>query len=75
MKVEKILEDKLKREFSVTIPANDIEQKINDKLVKLSKKVSVAGFRKGKVPLDIVKKKYREEINSLKSFFQFIRPW
>lgn len=62
MKVEKILEDKLKREFSVTIPANDIEQKINDKLVKLSKKVSVAGFRKGKVPLDIVKKKYREEV-------------
>lgn len=62
MKVEKILEDKLKREFSVTIPANDIEQKINDKLVKLSKKVAIAGFRKGKVPLDIVKKKYREEV-------------
>lgn len=62
MKVKKLKEDKLKREYSVTVPANDISQKIDEKLISLSKKVNLPGFRKGKVPLDIVKKKYKDEV-------------
>ncbi len=62
MKIEKLKEDKLLREYSVTIPANDISKQIDAKLVALSKKVNMPGFRKGKVPLDIVRKKYKDEV-------------
>jgi trigger factor len=62
MKVEKVKEDKLLREYNVTIPANDITKRIDDKLAVLGKKVSLPGFRKGKVPLDVVKKKYKDEV-------------
>ncbi len=62
MKVEKLLEDKLKREYTVTIPANDIQKKIDSKIVTLSKKVNIPGFRKGKVPLEVVRKKYKDDV-------------
>ncbi len=62
MKVKTLKEDKLKREYSVTITAGDISKKVDEKLVSLSKKVNLPGFRKGKVPLDIVKKKYKDEV-------------
>ena len=62
MKVKKLKEDKLKREYSVTVPANDISKQVDEKIVSLSKKVSLPGFRKGKVPLDVVKKKYKDEV-------------
>jgi trigger factor len=62
MKIEKILEENLKREFNVTVPANDIEQEVNGKLQKLSKSVKMPGFRPGKVPLDLVKKKHGKDV-------------
>ncbi|MDX1949768.1 MAG: trigger factor [Rickettsiales bacterium] len=61
MQVEKIKEEKLSREFNITIPAANINEKVEEKIVAISKKVKMAGFREGKVPLDIVRKKYGKE--------------
>lgn len=62
MKVKKLKEEKLLREYEVVIPADDINVKIDSKLNTLRKKVNLPGFRKGKVPLDIIKKKYKDEV-------------
>ncbi len=62
MQVEKILDKNLKREYNITVPAANINEKIEAKIVSLSKKVKMAGFREGKVPLDIVRKKYGKEV-------------
>lgn len=62
MKVEKIKEDNLKREFNITIPANDIETKISSKLTNIGKTAKVPGFRPGKIPADVLRKKYIKDI-------------
>ena len=62
MKVEKVLEENLKREFNVTVPAENLESQIQEKLMKISKEANMPGFRPGKVPLDIVRKKHGQEV-------------
>lgn len=62
MQVEKILDDKLKREYNITVPAANINSKIEEKIISISKKVKMPGFREGKVPLDVVRKKYGKEV-------------
>ncbi len=62
MKIKKLKEDKLLREYEVVVPANDIAKKVDDKIASLSKKVNMPGFRKGKVPLDLVRKKYKDDV-------------
>ena len=48
----------LKRNFTVTVPAADIQAKIIARLQELMKNIKMAGFRPGKAPLDMVKKRY-----------------
>jgi trigger factor len=62
MKVEKILEKDLEREFNITVAQDKVQGYVAEKLNEYSKKVKLPGFREGKVPLDIVKKKYGKEI-------------
>lgn len=48
----------LGRRVTITVPAADIEKAVNSELVNVAKKVRVDGFRKGKVPMYIVKQRY-----------------
>ncbi|HHR6079733.1 TPA: trigger factor [Providencia alcalifaciens] len=48
----------LGRRVTITVPATDIEKALNSELVSVAKKVRVDGFRKGKVPMHIVKQRY-----------------
>ncbi|OTA18389.1 trigger factor [Xenorhabdus vietnamensis] len=48
----------LGRRVSITVPAADIEKAVNSELVNVAKKVRIDGFRKGKVPMKIVKQRY-----------------
>ena len=45
-----------------TIDASDIEKNINKAAKQVAKTASIDGFRKGKVPLSIVKKMYKEQL-------------
>ncbi|HCR85399.1 MAG TPA: trigger factor [Alphaproteobacteria bacterium] len=58
MLVEKISEKKLEREYNVTVPAEKINNAVNNKLAAISKNIKMPGFRAGKVPLNLVKQKY-----------------
>ncbi len=57
-KVTPTLEENLKREFSVVVRAEDIEEKLNERLQAMGRKAKIDGFRPGKVPLDVLKKNY-----------------
>jgi len=58
MQVTEISADGLKREFTVTVPADDLEQEITRRLDELGRQVRLPGFRPGKVPMQILRKRF-----------------
>ena len=48
----------LERQLKIGVPADQIEQEVTARLEKATKTVSIKGFRKGKVPLRVVKQHY-----------------
>ena len=48
----------LERQLKIGVPAERIEKEVTERLQKATKTVSIAGFRKGKVPLKVVKQQY-----------------
>ena len=62
MQVEQVVAEGLKREFKVTVPAGEIEQRVKARLEKLAKTVRLPGFRPGKAPLPLLKKQYGRSI-------------
>lgn len=62
MQVEEIKNEGLSREYSVTIPANELNDKRDAKLKEYSKTIRMPGFRPGKVPLKIMQQKYGKAV-------------
>ena len=62
MQVTETKSDALSREFKITIPAAEIEQKFEQRLSKLAETVRLPGFRPGKVPLGLLRKRYGESL-------------
>ena len=48
----------LERNLSVSIPAENINSKITEKLNELGKQVRIKGFRPGKVPKNVLTQRY-----------------
>lgn len=48
----------LGRRISITVPADSIESAVKKELVEVAKKVRIDGFRKGKVPANIIAQRY-----------------
>jgi len=49
-------------EFEVSVHGSMMNSKMQDAFSRLQKKVKMPGFREGKVPLELVKKKYHEDV-------------
>ena len=62
MQVKETVADGLKHEFQVTIPAADIDAKVDERLVDMKDKVRINGFRPGKVPVAHLKKVYGKSV-------------
>jgi trigger factor len=62
MQVTETLTDGLKREFKVIVPAADIEKKLAERLKRLSAQARLPGFRPGKVPTSLLKKRYGSSV-------------
>ncbi len=58
MQVTEINADGLKRDFKVVVPADQLETRMQAKLAEIARTVAMPGFRPGKVPMAIVRKKY-----------------
>ena len=62
MQVTETLAEGLRREIKVTVPAADLEADIEGRLDELRKTVTMKGFRRGKVPLSIVRRHYQPRV-------------
>ena len=62
--VEKNKASSLEKKFKIKIPYSEVEKKIEENYIELSKTLKIAGFRPGKVPLSFVKSKYEKEVKS-----------
>ena len=58
MQVTETLNEGLKREIKVVVPAKDLEAKLSERLQGASAKARINGFRPGKVPLNHLRKMY-----------------
>lgn len=54
--------DELTRQFRVALPAADIERKVEEKLRELSQTLRLPGFRPGKVPASLLRKRYADAV-------------
>jgi len=58
MQVTETKSEGLSREFQVSLPAKDIEDKISHRLKEIAESASIPGFRPGKVPVSMLRKRY-----------------
>ncbi|WP_420858660.1 trigger factor [Marivivens marinus] len=58
MQVTETLNEGLKRAYSITLTAAELEAKVNEKLEEARPEVAMKGFRKGKVPMSLLKKQF-----------------
>ena len=63
-KIEEIKNKGLDIEWNMTIPANKINVILDKKYLELSQNIKIPGFRPGKVPIAIVKKRYSKSVMS-----------
>ncbi|SDZ49325.1 trigger factor [Jannaschia faecimaris] len=62
MQVTETLNEGLKRGYTITVPAADLDAKVNEKLVEAQPEVEMKGFRKGKVPMALLKKQFGQRL-------------
>jgi trigger factor len=62
MQVTETSTEGLRREFSVVVPKEDIDGRMNARLVEVGASVNVPGFRPGKVPLPVLKKRFGDSV-------------
>ena len=52
----------ISRKMTVTVPSDRVKKASDTRLKELSKRVKIDGFRKGKVPMNIVKARYGDSV-------------
>jgi len=62
MQVTETKSEGLSHEFAITIPAADIEAKVSARLGELVTQVNIPGFRPGKAPVSLLRKRYGEAV-------------
>lgn len=62
MKITELKSEGLKKEYSVSVSAADFEKKIDDKIKQVAKTAKLPGFRAGKAPVAMLKKKYHDSV-------------
>ena len=62
MQVNETLNDGLKRGYAITLTAAELDAKVNEKLAEAQPDVEMKGFRKGKVPMALLKKQFGQRV-------------
>ena len=69
----------IEKSLTISVVAEDIEKQVKTKLNSAQKTAKIKGFRKGKAPLDVVKKMYEPEIRQdvindsvIKKFYELV---
>ena len=64
MQVTETLNEGLKRAYTITVTAADLDAKVQEKLVEAQPEVEMKGFRKGKVPMAMLRKQFGARLMS-----------
>ena len=62
MQVTETLNDGLKRAYQITVTAGELDDKVTEKLVEAQPDVEMKGFRKGKVPMTLLKRRFGPKV-------------
>ena len=62
MQVTETLNEGLKRAYSIVVSASELNESVEDKLREAQPEVELKGFRKGKVPLPLLKKQFGKRL-------------
>ncbi len=62
MTVTQTLNEGLKRGYTITVLAADLDKKVYEKLIEAQPDIEMKGFRKGKVPMPMLKKQFGARI-------------
>ena len=62
MQVIELKNEGLVREYKVALPAAEVNEALKARLESLAKRVKMKGFRPGKVPLPMIKKRYGRQV-------------
>ncbi|SEB58732.1 MULTISPECIES: trigger factor [Rhodobacterales] len=62
MQVTETLKDGLKRGYTITVTAAELDAKVQEKLLEAQPDIEIKGFRKGKVPLAILRKQFGDRL-------------
>jgi trigger factor len=62
MQVTETLNDGLKRGYQIKVAAAELDAKVNEKLTDAQPDIEMKGFRKGKVPLPLLKKQFGQRL-------------
>jgi trigger factor len=62
MQVTETLKEGLKRGYTITVSAAELDAKVEEKLVEAQPEIEMKGFRKGKVPMPLLRKQFGERL-------------
>lgn len=62
MQVTETSAEGLKRAYSITVPAGEIESRIDSRLAEIAQTAELPGFRPGKVPVAILKQRFGDSV-------------
>ena len=62
MQITETTAEGLKREYKVVVPKGDIERRVTDRLSEIGRTVRLPGFRPGKVPMPVLKRRYGQAV-------------
>lgn len=62
MQVTETLNEGLKRGYQIVVTAAELNDKVNEKLIEAQPEIEMKGFRKGKVPMPLLKKQFGQRL-------------
>ena len=62
MQVTETLNEGLKRGYEITVTAAELDAKVSEKLVEAQPEIEMKGFRKGKVPMALLRKQFGQRL-------------
>ncbi len=62
MQITQTVSEDLRRQFTVTFPASELDSRVTKRLEEMKGKVNLKGFRPGKAPVSFLKKQYGKSV-------------
>jgi trigger factor len=62
MQVTEVLSEGLRRSYTITVTAAELDAKVTEKLVEAQPEIEMKGFRKGKVPMPLLRKQFGQRL-------------